>query len=403
MAFEIRPITDDEVAVYREAMMTTFGTDVDVDPGGNDRTRVLLEPSQTWAAFDGGTMVGTAGTFNHAIGVPGGTTLPIAGLTMVTVRPTHRRRGILRSLIERHLADARERGLPVSALWASEASIYQRFGYGTASYNDVLHITNADSLPVAAHERELDRLDAIDEARARVVLPAIYARATAYRPGALRRSESWWRERRFLETQWARKGASRLRHVVASRNDELVGYVVYRQRGAFTDGVPSGSADITELHAIDPRAEATLWRFMLSLDLFPTVTWWNAPTDCPLPWLVPNARRIRRHREDNLWLRIEDVPTALAARHYPADGTLRFAIEDQTWALTVEAGRAQCAPTVQAPELRLDRSILGALYLGSTTASQLARADVLRGDPRAIARADAMFASSVAAWCPEIF
>lgn len=403
MALEIRTITDDELAAYRDTVMTTFGTDVEVDPTGSERIRALLEPSQIWAAFDGKAVVGTAASFNHQIGLPGGASLPIAGLTMVTVRPTHRRRGILRALIELHLADARVRGHPVSGLWASEASIYQRFGYGISAFNDDLHVANAGSLPVAVHERELDGLEPIDEARARQVLPAIYERATAARPGALRRSEAWWRERRFMESPFARRGASRLRHAIAIRNDQHVGYIAYRQRGGFADGLPSGTVEITELLAIDARAEATLWRFALSLDLFPTVTWWNAPTDCALPWLVPDARRVRRQRVDNLWLRIDDVATALIARHYPADGTLRLAVGDQTWELTIAGGRAQCTPTTHAPELRLDRAALGALYLGATSATQLARADVVRGDPNAISRADAMFASAVAAWCPEIF
>jgi predicted acetyltransferase len=401
MALEIRTITDDEVVAYRETVMTTFGTDIEVDPDGGARLRAILDPSQTWAVFDGRALVATAGTFNHQIGLPGGGSLPIAGLTMVTVRPTHRRRGILRQLIDHHLADARSRKVAVSGLWASEASIYQRFGYGIAAYNDELHIANAHSLKVAGHEH--DRIDAIDEPRAREVLPAIYDRVTAQRPGALRRSAIWWRERRFLESPFHRRGASRLRHAVAIRNDEHVGYVVYRQRPGFTDGLPSGTTEINELHAIDARAEASLWRFALSLDLFPTVTWWNAPTDCALPWLVADSRRVRRHREDNLWLRIDDVPTALTARHYPADGTLRLAVEEQTWELTVTGGRAQCVPTSQAPEIRLDRAMLAALYLGSTSATQLARADVVKGDPNAISRADALFASAVAAWCPEIF
>ncbi len=409
MALVIRTITDGEVDALRDALMTTFGFDEgDVDPGGAARLRALIDTEQIWAAFDGAAIVATAATFNLELGVPGGHTLPMAGLTMVTVRPTHRRRGLLRELIARHLEDARIRGLPASGLWSSEASIYGRFGYGVAADHHDVTVTDAHSVSVAGPHTaatlgELDLVSWIDEAQARVVLPDIYRRATAQRPGALRRTATWWHERRFLETPFMRGGASRRRHVVARRGDELVGYVVYRQRPGSLGALPTGKAEIIELFGLDARAEATLWRYMLALDLFPTVSWWNAPTDDPLSWLVDNPRRVERRRVDNLWLRIEDVATALTTRGYTSEGTLRFALEDTTWELVASDGRALCAPTSGPAELELGRSTLGALYLGGASASQLARAGLVRGEAAAIARADHLFASAIAPWCAEIF
>lgn len=402
MAVEIRCITDGELPAFRDAVMLTFGDDGERDPDGAARLRALIAPGRAWAAFDRGMMVATAGTFDHEIGVPGGGSLAIAGLTMVTVRATHRRRGILRALMTLHLEEARARGVAVSGLWASEASIYGRFGYGVAAHHDLLEVREAGSLVVAAG-RELDELEPIDDARARESLPGIYDRATRDRPGALRRSAVWWRERRFLETPFARAGASRRRHVVARRGDALVGYVAYRQRGAFSNGLPAGTAELIELIAVDPRAEATLWRFALGIDLFPTVTWWNAPLDTALPWLVSDLRRVQRRRVDNLWLRLDDIPAALAARRYSSDGELRLAVEGATYELVVRDGRATCAAVARAGELELDRARLASLYLGAITASELARAGVIRGDASAIAVADRVFASAVAPWCPEVF
>lgn len=399
---EVRIITDDEVTAFREVLLNAFGIDVDADPGGDDRFRALIGKSQAWGAFDQGQLVATAGTFDHTIGLPGGTTLPIVGLTMVSVRPTHRRRGLLRKLLDLHFADARDRGYAASGLWASEAGIYGRFGYGIAAYNHVVQVERAGELTVAAG-RELDDVQWIDEAQARLALPAIYERATAARPGALRRSEVWWRERRFLETPFMRGGASKRRHVLARRGDELVGYLVFRQRGGFTDGIASGKTEINELIAIDSRAEATLWRLALGMDLYPTVSWWNAPVDDSLPWLIGDSRRVKCQRADNLWLRIDDVAAALGARRYPADGRIRFEIDGASWELAVVDGRGRCAPTTHTPELRLDRASLGALFLGGTSATQLARAELVRGEPSAIAAADRLFASAIAPWCPEIF
>jgi predicted acetyltransferase len=290
----------------------------------------------------------------------------------------------------------------ISGLWASEASIYGRFGYGVAAEADVLQIERAGSLDVG-RGRELDAVDWIDEARARELLPPIYARATAQRPGALIRTDVWWRERRFVEAPFMRGGASRLRHVVAQRAGEPVGYLQFRQRSGFTAELPSGKLEIVELIAIDARAEATLWSVACNADLFPTVSWGNAPIDDLVVWLVSDPRRVARKRTDNLWLRIDDVATALAARRYAADGTLRLAIDDTTWELAVEAGVARCAPTSRPAELRLSRPALGALYLGGIRAAHLARAERAHGDAAAIATADRLFASSIAPWCPELF
>lgn len=402
-SLEIRTITDDEVAAFRDAIMSAFGDDRDADPNGPERTRALLPRAQTWAAFDGTTIVATAATIDHGLIVPGGAVLPMAGLTAVMVRPTHRRRGLLRELMRRHQDDARARGFAIGGLWSSEASIYGRFGYGLATEGDVLEIPDARTLELAA-PRELDELEWIDEPTARALLPAIYARSVALRPGALVRSDLWWRERRFLEAPFMRGGASLRRHVLARRGGTYVGYVQYRQRPGWSDGLPAGKLEIVELIAVDARAEATLWQLALHVDLFPHVSWWNAPVDDVLAWSVTNSRQIRRRRNDGLWLRVEDVAVALAARTFDGDGAVRFAVEDTTWELVVEGGHAvRCAPTTESAELVMSRATLGALYLGGVPASRLARANLIAGSPEALRRADRMFVSAVVPWCPELF
>lgn len=97
------------------------------------------------------------------------------------------------------------------------------------------------------------------------------------------------------------------------------------------------------------------------------------------------------------------MPAALSARTYAADGTLRFAVDDATWEVVVEAGRAHVTPTTASAQLRLDRATLASLYLGCASASQLARAELVHGDATAIATADRLFASASAPWCPEVF
>ena len=396
---EIRTITDDEVPAFRESLLQTFGLDPADDPDGTARFLALVDRAQAWAAYDGSTIAATAATFMHAIGVPGGGSLPIAGLTMVTVRPTHRRRGLLGELTRRHLDDARERGLAASGLWASEATIYGRFGYGVAAEHDA--VTVRDTTRVTVTARDFDDLEWVDESRAREVLPDIYARATAQRPGVLRRSDVWWRERRFMEFTWAREGASIRRHVVAKRGGQLVGYVAYRQRTK-EDLTPGGVTEVIEMHGVDARAEATLWRFVLSMDLFREVHWWSAPIDDPLALIVDDSRRVERRRADNMWLRIDDVPAALRARRYASEGVLRFTVDGTAYELAVTDGRAECVKTSHA-DVEIERRALGSLYLGGFAATRLAHAGLVRGDARAIATADRLFASAVAPWCPEVF
>lgn len=401
MAIEIRTVGDDELAAWRDCVFTTFGDDASVDPDGEARTREMVPPRQRWAAYDGATIVATAGTLDLEIGLPGGATIPIAGLTMVTVRPSHRRRGLMRRLVQAHLDDARARGFAISGLWASEAAIYGRFGYGIATQSDSITIDHASTVVVRAPST--DEVGWLDEAAAHAALPEIYARATAGRPGALRRVDTWWRLRRFSEAPFARGGASRLRHVVVRRDGAPVGYLQYRQRGRFDASMPSGQVEIAELIGVDGRAELALWQFALAVDLFPRVGWWNAPVDDPLAWAVADPRRVVRRRSDGMWLRIEDVATALAARGYATDGALRLAVDDAIWELVVEHGRARCARTTAAPELRLARATLGALYLGGASAPHLARAGLIDGAPDALARADHLFASAIAPWCAEVF
>jgi predicted acetyltransferase len=234
-------------------------------------------------------------------------------------------------------------------------------------------------------------------------LPAIYARAVAERPGALGRDDTWWRERCFLEAPVMRGGTSRRRYVIVQRAGLAVGYLVFRQRGRFEAGRSHGTIYIAELIAVDPAAEASLWRFVAGVDLFPEVRWERAPIDAILPWIVSDPRRVVRRRSDALWLRVDDVAATLAARRYQVDGELRLAIDDTTWQLVVSGGRAHCTRAEAAPELHITLTALGSVVLGGVSVAQLARAGHISGAADAVARADRLFAWPIAPWCPEQF
>ncbi len=395
--FEIRAIEETEVNAFRDVMITSFGDDAESDPDGERRFRNLVEHGRAWMAFDGRVPVATAAAYAMELGIPGGT-MPIAGLTMVSVRPSHRRRGILTAMIDRFFADARAHDAALFGLWASEATIYGRFGFGVAAEGDTLELDHR-GLAIAAIG-EHDGCQYVDEIEAREVLPPIYARAIADRPGALHRTPTWWRERRFLESPLSRGGRSRRRYVVARRDGEAVGYVVFRQ-GDLHDTTTGGKTSIVELVGVDPRAEASLWHLIAGIDLFPRSTWEYAPVDSVLPWIASNSRRLVRKREDTLWLRIDDVARTLAARRYAGDGEIRIVVEGEEHGLVVKNGsRTNTSTSASTTTVEMTRAALSSIFLGGIRAAALGRAGWITGDVELL---DRMFAWPVAPWCPEVF
>ncbi len=139
MAITYRVLTEDDWDEWVAGDARGFLSDIEVAAETNAPGRPLLDFERSLGAFDGDEMVGKAHAFSFSMSVPGGH-LPTAGVTAVTVLPTHRRRGVLTELMRRQLNDIRDRGEPLAALWASESVIYGRFGYGLAAQSDRVSI-----------------------------------------------------------------------------------------------------------------------------------------------------------------------------------------------------------------------------------------------------------------------
>jgi len=353
-------------------------------------------------------MVGTTAAFSFRLTVPGGET-PAAGVTMVGVLPSHRRRGILTALMRLQLDDVRARGEPLAFLSTSEGGIYGRFGFGVATRNGRISIERDRAAlgvapPVDASARLVSHEDALE------LIAPIYERARAARPGLYARSRAWWEARTLADPPDEQEGGGPLVRAVVEVGGRPEGYALYRVHPATVDNAPAGELRIREVLSTSVPATQALWRLLFGVDLVSRVSAWSLPADDPVFLLVLEPARLRFTLADGHWLRLVDVPAALASRSYACDGSLALELSDPfcpwnegRWRL--ESGSpARVTRTDRPAELRLGTADLAAAYLGGFRFAELARAGrVEELASGALARADALFATDRAPWCPEIF
>jgi predicted acetyltransferase len=405
MAIEIR--RPDDVRRFLETGSTAF--QVELRSEDAERDERILEPERMFAAYDGDLLVGTAADIALTLTVPGAE-LPAAGVTLVGVLPTHRRRGILNQLMRTELDEIAARGEPVAILWASEAPIYGRYGYGMATVRMAIE-AERDRMRFRGDPRPVGQVRLVNEEEAARIVPPIYERVRRETPGMFARSEAWWREYRLPDPEHYRHGAGPRYFGVLDLDGADEAYARYRVKDDWQDGVTASTLRVIEAVATSPVAHRELWRYLFGVDLVHKIESWLLPIDDPLFLLVTEPRRLRPRPGDGLWLRIVDVQRALSARTYAADGAVSLELADAflpanegVWRLEVSGGEARVSRSDAPPELRLDVADLGSTYLGGFTFAELARAlrveELAEG---AVERADDLFRTRSAPWCPEIF
>jgi predicted acetyltransferase len=372
------------------------------DEASNERVKKLVPAGRALAAFEGDAMVGAAAAFSFRLTVPGAE-IPAAGVTMVAVLPSHRRRGVMAGLMRTQLEDVRARGEPVAILWASEGHIYPRYGYGLASLHGVIDIER-DRAVFANDPGRSGRVRLLEADDALKVLPSIYDRVRTQTPGMFARSDEWWRLHR--------EGGSPMERAIWEDGGEPQAYALYRIHSRWDDdGIPKGHVQVAEAVATTPVATREIWRFLFTMDLVARIKWWPTPVDTALFAMMSEPRRLHLAVHDALFLRITDVASALEARSYAADGSVVFEVEDDgfeenqgRFELEVSDGRASVARSTGEADIELHVRDLGSVYLGGFTFARLERAGRVRTlTANACARADALFRTDVAPFCPEIF
>ncbi|MFJ3226867.1 GNAT family N-acetyltransferase [Streptomyces sp. NPDC086783] len=409
MTTDVRVLRKNEWDAWYGNLLRAFGG---VDESSEERElwNALTEYDRSLGVWDGDACVGTAGAFTFRLSVPGGSCVPAAGVTMVSVAATHRRRGVLTSMMRRQLDDVRSWGEPVAVLTASEPAIYGRFGYGTGTMN-----LNAE---IDTDRVRLSVPPGTDDVRLRYARPAdvldaceaVYAAQVPLRPGMLARRPGWERVP-LLDPEGERQGASPLQCVVAERDGEVVGYTRFRVKPEWTMAGHSGMVVLEDLEGLDPVARAALWRFLFGIDLTSTLRTKGRPVDDGWQYLVSDVRRCGMRTRDSMHVRLVDVGAALEARTYQAPVDVVFEVEDAfcpwnagRWRLTGDTKGASCAPTRDAADLALTVRELGSAYLGGVSLASLAGAGLVRELRHgALAEASAGFTSPVAPWLPHGF
>ncbi|MCE0538046.1 GNAT family N-acetyltransferase [Kineosporia rhizophila] len=405
-AMEIRATTEENFQVFVDTVHSAFARLPEAPVDGGGLWWSALEPERCLLAFTPkGKAVGTAGSYPFELTLPGERIAPAAGVTAVGVLPTHRRRGVLSAIMRHQLTDLRERGEFLSVLLASEAGIYGRFGYGTATYEAELTVRRHENAfaPPRAGGTDPNRgsIELLPSAECLPILEDVYDRYRRQQPGALSRPHRWW--------------SLRAGQPPIAPQPRLI--ALHRDADGLADGYASyargegSSLKVDEIVAPSDQVFTTLARYLLDHDLFTSMVFRHVPPEHPLRWQLADLRAGRVGKvTDWLWVRLLDIPRALTARGWFDDGELVLDVHDPflekqgRYRLHVRDGKAECEPTDLPPDLTLDVRDLGAIYLGGTTPSTLVRAGHIQSHTDdAAARADVLFRSDRLPHCLHWF
>ncbi|MDI6102059.1 GNAT family N-acetyltransferase [Actinoplanes sp. NEAU-A12] len=381
-AIELRPSTPDDFPAICRLLGTVFHEDIagelkELEAG-------VFEVDRSLVTDDAGLVVGHIQAFTRELTVPGAV-IPAAHVSGVGVLPTHRRRGLLNRMMHRQLREIAAAGRePVAVLWASETSIYPRYGYGAAASRLFFNIMNREVRLPAPPQEPSGRLRMAEPDSLLADMTKVYEQMRPDRIGWSSRDDRWWR---FVlgDPESHRDGATKRYAVVHEGPGGPTGYALWRIKDGWNNHGPNAEVQVREVAATDPETYLTLWRFLLGIDLSRSVTMRLGSVEEPLLHLVDEPRRLGPSFVDGLWVRLIDVPAALAARRYATAVDVVIEVTDPIltqnsgrWRLTGGPEGATCTATTDPADLACSVTDLGAAYLGGTSLAALAAAGRVR-------------------------
>lgn len=348
-------------------------------------------PEEAYGA--GPAPVATTSWFDKTLNL-GRELLPLRMITDVTTSPAHRRRGLVRGLIEDCLSDTVDHGLPLAALTVSEATIYGRWGFGTATFGQEVELDTGPRFGLRDFT-DPGRVELLDPAGA---WPIVSRQLELFH----RRSRGSVGTPQFYEPLFT--GAwnfdesgpdKKLRAAVHLSADERVdGVLIWRSEGR--DGGKRKVKVVLHL-AEDPAARLALWQFLGNIDLVDHVTYGDFPPADPLPWALRDLNALKlASRYEFLWVRVLDVARTLGARPWTTDGEVVVHVADTQghaagrYRVVTRDGVAEVARVETDADLELDVEALGSLSLGGVGVATLHAAGRIRGDDPAVTRFAAM-------------
>ncbi|MBE9373632.1 GNAT family N-acetyltransferase [Saccharopolyspora sp. HNM0983] len=395
---QVRALDESSFRAANTLFLRTLHAPPPTDPQWERASQVHLPGRVLGGYLDGEELVGTARSMPVELSVPGGH-LPAAAVTGIGVRADKTRQGLMTELLGRQFAGARAAGEPVAILHASEAVIYERFGYGLASRSRRIRLEPGRAA-IRSDAPSGGSVEILDSAAGAELLPEVYRSFGLHRPGMISRSDAWWGlglmpppagERVVLVHRDGSGVADGFAHYLPAKRD-------YRFDDAHV------TLRIGDFQARTAAAAADLWRFLLETDLADTVVAANRPVDEPLEWWLTDRRRVHvESLDDDLWVRLVDVHSALNARTFGEGEPVVVAVSDAH--IPDNRGCYRIGPdgaerTDAQPDLSLDVSTLGAIYLGDHPVSRMVDAGRVQvRDPAAVPRFGRLFAQEQLPWC----
>lgn len=405
MDISVRRINDSEYDRFLSNVGAPFG----FIPSSQCRRswQKILKPEDCIAAFDGESIVGTHGCFYFDMVVPGAQ-ITTAGVTAVTVVPTHRRCGILKNMQMEFASELLKKEIAMSACWPSEDTIYGRFGTAPATDNVSISLLKTD----AVMSEPIDirgKVRFVDNALAFDLFPEIYRRSLRFRIGRSTRGPNWWKGR-VLKTPFdSGEGVVPYNFVVHQGDDGPDAYAIYTTTGNVYDGELKLS--VVELIGSNLKGEKALWQYLFEIDLIKSIDAPYRPVDDPLVWWLKDPRKMRRQLSRGLWVRLVNVERALSSRRYSSPGRVSFRCidshylwNDAVFRLDVDShGWGRCRKTEGKPEIEISARALSAAYLGGRSFCGLVQSSLVSGPENIVRKLDNMFRWDSLPWSCESF